>query len=120
MKVKALNTAAGIALTAGVAATMLGAGTADAAVPKYNDHGIKLTRSQTDFVAQHGIGNAIAAFPSIPNLIYNPTFGRVIQLAAVSASHRGGCISFGIGTPKNGKGGNSNYVTVHPKRACAR
>lgn len=105
-------------MSAGIAATVLGAAPAEAQT--YKTQGIKLTHSQTVLVAQNGLGNAFSAIPYIPNLVYNPYWGRGIQKAADTASRNGGCIAIGIGTPSNGKGGNVNYVTTYPKKSCAR
>ncbi|WP_026918563.1 hypothetical protein [Gordonia shandongensis] len=118
---RGIGAAAGLALTAGIAAATVGAGPADAKVYRYTDHGLTLTHSQSVFVAHNGLGNAIAAFPAIPNFIYNPMWGRTIQRYADEAARDGGCISFGISTPDDGRGiGVMNYVTKYPARKCAR
>lgn len=111
-----IATAVAGAAIATAAAGLTGAGTADAR--GLDHHGIKLTKSQTAAVAQHGIGYAISAIPRIPNLIYNPTFGRIIQADAEYAARRGGCIEFGIAVPKSG-GANLNYISTYPASACA-
>ncbi|WP_341258337.1 hypothetical protein [Gordonia malaquae] len=104
---------AAVVAVAGVTASVVGVGEADAA-----KHGIKLTHSQTVVVSQQGLGTAFSSVPYIPNLVYNPTWGRIIQHDANIAGRQGGCISVGIITVA-GKS-NVNYVTRYPARSCAR
>lgn len=113
IKVRAAACAAVIAV-GGVAGMTLGTGAADAD----QRQGIKLTHSQTVAVAQHGLGNAFSTIPYIPNLVYNPWWGRGIQEDANIAARQGGCIEVGIIT-RAGKS-NLNYVTRYPARYCAR
>lgn len=123
MRTRSTTTAvAAVLATAGVAAggfaTTLGAGTADAKT--YHRHEIALTSSQTALVAHNNVGYAFAGVPSIPNLIYNPGFGVIIQREAARAAAQGGCITIGIGTPTNGRGSNIDYVERRPASHCAR
>ncbi|WOC12988.1 hypothetical protein [Gordonia sp. MP11Mi] len=111
---KSAGAIAALIATAGLATSLVGAGEADAATR----HGIKLSHSQTVAVSQQGLGNAFSAIPYIPNLVYNPGWGRGIQRAANDAARHGGCISIGIITSP-GKS-NLDYVSVYPARACAR
>ncbi|MCF8587152.1 hypothetical protein [Gordonia liuliyuniae] len=111
---KSAGTVAAVVAVAGVTASLAGVGEAGA----QTRHGIKLSHSQTVAVSQHGLGTAFSAIPYIPNLVYNPVWGRVIQRSANDAARRGGCISIGIITSP-GKS-NVDYVNVYPARYCAR
>lgn len=114
MTKKLISATAAVAIAGGlVTATVAGAGDADAATM----HGIKLTRSQTAVVAHNGLGNAFSAIPYIPNLVYNPYWGRSIQRRADSAVRSRGCIEVGIVT-RAGKS-NVDYVIEYPARYCA-
>jgi len=102
------------AIAAGITAA-IGAGAA--AARTYDEHGIKLTKSQTAAVAANGWGSAAAGLPSIPNLIYNPTFGQIVQSNANQAAAHGTCIEIGVGL---NPAGNSDYVKLfHNPAACA-
>ncbi|MCF8609258.1 hypothetical protein L5G28_03650 [Gordonia sp. HY285] len=111
---KSVGSVAAVVAVAGVTASLVGTGEADAATR----HGIKLSHSQTVAVSQHGLGNAFSAIPYIPNLVYNPGWGRGIQHAANDAARHGGCISIGIITSPGES--NLDYVSVYPARSCAR
>ncbi|WHU46569.1 hypothetical protein QNM97_25365 [Gordonia sp. L191] len=108
---------AGIVAATSVAAGALGAGHADAR--DYTRHGVTLTVSQTAFVAHNNLGTAFSGIPYIPNLVYNPTWGHVIQRDAQAATLVEGCIEIGIATPNDGGPGNIDYVTLWPASRCA-
>lgn len=109
---------AGAVAAAAIAGGTVAAGHAEAR--DYTAHGIQLTISQTAFVANNNLGTAFSGIPYIPNLVYNPAWGRIIQRDAQTAARQGGCIEVGVGTPKSGGGGNIDYVTIWPARHCAR
>ncbi|MFT4398188.1 hypothetical protein ACLTEW_25005 [Gordonia lacunae] len=112
-------------LSVGAAAAVgvvLGGGSAGADSPVgYDGHAIMLSTSQTAVVANNNLGGLFAGVPYVPNLIYNPGWGRSIQLSAANAASRGGCIEIGIATPRGASGApNLNYVTTYPAALCAR
>lgn len=112
----AVRVGAGLAV---VAALLVMVGTGRAEAKTYQRHQIKLTHSQTVFVAQNNVGYALSSIPSIPNLVYNPNFGLSIQKMAGRAAARGGCITIGVGTPIDGRGANIDYAESLPAGLCA-